>query len=144
MRMQKLVLGLPVAQILPEEINKIFLPKNLGFIDVLSTVRFNIFSLVMDLTCPIPKQKLSTHISRYFCSKLTSIRNGYKCINSNLLTIEKTNRTILQITKNARLKWHDFNILTLHCIVIVIYDHGAKIGFNFNHATAISLCFISC
>ena len=36
--MQKLVLGLSVAQILPEKIVKTFLPKKLGFIDVLSTV----------------------------------------------------------------------------------------------------------
>ena len=38
MRMRKLVLDLSVAQILPEKINKVFLPKKLGFIDVLSTV----------------------------------------------------------------------------------------------------------
>ena len=38
MRMRKLLLDLSVAQILPEKINKIFLPKELGFIDVLSTV----------------------------------------------------------------------------------------------------------
>ena len=38
MMMQKLVLGLSVAQIRPEKINRMFLPKNLGFIDVLSTV----------------------------------------------------------------------------------------------------------
>ena len=38
MRMQKLVLDLSVAQILPGKINKIFLPKKLGFIDVLPTV----------------------------------------------------------------------------------------------------------
>ena len=36
--MRKLVLDLTVAQILPEKINKMFLPKKLGFIDVLSTV----------------------------------------------------------------------------------------------------------
>ena len=33
MRMRKLVLDLSVAQILPEKINKVFLPKKLGFID---------------------------------------------------------------------------------------------------------------
>ena len=38
MRMRKLVLDLSVAQILPEKINKICLPKKLGFIDVLLTV----------------------------------------------------------------------------------------------------------
>ena len=38
MRMRKLVLDLSVAQILAEIINKILLPKKLGFIDVLSTV----------------------------------------------------------------------------------------------------------
>ena len=32
MRMRKLVLDFSVAQILPEKINKMFLPKNLGFI----------------------------------------------------------------------------------------------------------------
>ena len=37
MRMRKLVFDLSVARILPEKINKLFLPK-LGFIDVLSTV----------------------------------------------------------------------------------------------------------
>ena len=37
MRMRKLVLDLSVAQILPEKINKMFLPKKLGFIDVLRT-----------------------------------------------------------------------------------------------------------
>ena len=37
-RMRKLVLGLSVTQILSEKINKRFLPKKLGFIDVLSTV----------------------------------------------------------------------------------------------------------
>ena len=36
--MRKLVLDLSVAQILPKKINKMFLPKRLGFIDVLSTV----------------------------------------------------------------------------------------------------------
>ena len=36
--MQKLVLDLSVTQILPEKINKMFLPKRLGFNDVLSTV----------------------------------------------------------------------------------------------------------
>ena len=36
--MRKLALDLSVAQILPEKINKIFLPKKLGFIDLLSTV----------------------------------------------------------------------------------------------------------
>ena len=39
MRMQKLVLDLSVAQILSEKINKMFLPKKLGFIDMLSTVK---------------------------------------------------------------------------------------------------------
>ena len=34
MRIQKLVLGLSLAQILSEEINKMFSPNNLGFIDV--------------------------------------------------------------------------------------------------------------
>ena len=38
MRMRKLVLDLSVAQIIPEKICKMFLSKNLGFIDVLSTV----------------------------------------------------------------------------------------------------------
>ena len=38
MRMRKLVLNLSVAEILPEKINKMLLPKKLGFIDVLSTV----------------------------------------------------------------------------------------------------------
>ena len=38
MKMQKLALDLSVAQILPEKLNKMFLPKRLGFIDVLSTV----------------------------------------------------------------------------------------------------------
>ena len=38
MRKQKLVLDLSVDQIPPEKINKMFLPKKLGFIDVLSTV----------------------------------------------------------------------------------------------------------
>ena len=38
MRTRKLVFFLSVAQILPEKINKMFLPKKLGFIDVLSTV----------------------------------------------------------------------------------------------------------
>ena len=36
--MRKLVLGVPLAKILPKKINKMFLPKKLGFIDVLSTV----------------------------------------------------------------------------------------------------------
>ena len=40
MRMRKLVLGLSLAQILPEKIDKMFLPKKLGFIDMLSTVFF--------------------------------------------------------------------------------------------------------
>ena len=39
MRIQKLVLDLSVDQILHEKINKMFLPKKLGFIDVLPTVR---------------------------------------------------------------------------------------------------------
>ena len=34
-----MVLGLSAAQILPEKINKMFLPEKLGFIDILSTVR---------------------------------------------------------------------------------------------------------
>ena len=38
MRIRKLVFGLSVAQILPEKISKMFLPKKLGFIDVFSTV----------------------------------------------------------------------------------------------------------
>ena len=38
MRMRKLVLDLSLAQILPAKINKMFLPKKLGFIDVLRTV----------------------------------------------------------------------------------------------------------
>ena len=38
MRMRKLVLDLSVAQILTEKMNKIFLPKEHGFIDVLPTV----------------------------------------------------------------------------------------------------------
>ena len=37
-RMRKLVLDLSVAQILPEKINKMFLTKKLGFIDVLRAV----------------------------------------------------------------------------------------------------------
>ena len=37
-RMRKLVLDLSVNQILSKKINKRFLPKKLGFIDVLSTV----------------------------------------------------------------------------------------------------------
>ena len=38
MRMRKLVLGLSVAQILPEKINKMLFLKNLGFFDVNRTV----------------------------------------------------------------------------------------------------------
>ena len=38
MMMRKLVSGLFVPQILPEKINKTFLPKKLGFIDLLRTV----------------------------------------------------------------------------------------------------------
>ena len=38
MRMRNLVLDLSVARIFPEKINKFFLPKKLGIIDVLSTV----------------------------------------------------------------------------------------------------------
>ena len=38
MRMLKLVLDLSLAQTLSEKTNKLFLPKKLGFIDVLSTV----------------------------------------------------------------------------------------------------------
>ena len=38
MRMRKLVLGLSLAQILPEKINKIHSSNNLGFIDVNRTV----------------------------------------------------------------------------------------------------------
>ena len=41
MRMRKLVLDLSLAQILPEKIKEIFLPKKLGFIDVLRTVGFS-------------------------------------------------------------------------------------------------------
>ena len=41
MRIRKLVLDLSVAQMVPEKIDKIFLPKKLGFIDVLSTVSGN-------------------------------------------------------------------------------------------------------
>ena len=37
--MRKLVLDLSIAQIVPEKINKMFLTKKLGFIDVLSTVK---------------------------------------------------------------------------------------------------------
>ena len=40
MKMQKLVWDLFVAQILPEKINKTFLPKKLWFIDVLSTANY--------------------------------------------------------------------------------------------------------
>ena len=39
MRMRKLVLDLSLAQILPEKINKMLSLNNLGFIDVLSTVK---------------------------------------------------------------------------------------------------------
>ena len=39
-RMPKLVLDFSVALILPEKINKVFLPKMFGFIDVLSTVQW--------------------------------------------------------------------------------------------------------
>ena len=39
MRMRKLVLDLSLAKILPEKINKMFSLNNLGFIDVLSTVK---------------------------------------------------------------------------------------------------------
>ena len=38
MRMRKLVLGLSLAQILPEKINKMLSPNNPGFIDVNRTV----------------------------------------------------------------------------------------------------------
>ena len=38
MRMQKLVLGLSLAQMLPEKINKMFSSNNLRFIDVNRTV----------------------------------------------------------------------------------------------------------
>ena len=38
MRMRKLVLGLSVAQILPEKMNKMLSPNYLGFIDVNQTV----------------------------------------------------------------------------------------------------------
>ena len=38
MRIHKLVLGLSLAQILPEKINKILTPNSLGFIDVNRTV----------------------------------------------------------------------------------------------------------
>ena len=38
MRMQKLVLGLSLAQMLPEKMKKTFLPEKLGSIDVLRTV----------------------------------------------------------------------------------------------------------
>ena len=41
MRMRKLVLNLSVAQILPEQSNKMILLKKLGFIDVLLTVLIN-------------------------------------------------------------------------------------------------------
>ena len=44
MRMRKLVLDLSLAQILPEKINKVFLPKKLGFINVLRTVGSTIFA----------------------------------------------------------------------------------------------------
>ena len=37
-RMRKLVLDLSLTQILPEKNNKMFLPKKLGFIDMLRTV----------------------------------------------------------------------------------------------------------
>ena len=39
MRMQKLVLDLSLAQVLPEKINKILTPNSLGFIDVNQTVK---------------------------------------------------------------------------------------------------------
>ena len=42
MRMRKLVLDLSLAQTFPEKINKMFLPKKLGFIDVLRTVNARI------------------------------------------------------------------------------------------------------
>ena len=38
MRMRKLVLGLSLAQVLPEKINKIHSSNNLGFIDLNRTV----------------------------------------------------------------------------------------------------------
>ena len=44
LRMRKLLLDLFLAQTLPEKINKMCLPKKLGFIDVLSTVFRNVFS----------------------------------------------------------------------------------------------------
>ena len=37
-RMRKLALDLSVAKILREKINEMFLPRKLGFIDVMSTV----------------------------------------------------------------------------------------------------------
>ena len=47
--MRKLVLDLSVAQILPEKINKMFLPKRLGFIDVLSTAHVEVPNLCKNL-----------------------------------------------------------------------------------------------
>ena len=62
MRMQKLVLDLSLAQVLPEKINKILTPNGLGFIDVNRTV-------AMLLLWKSPNQRdqaVKTHFILYF------------------------------------------------------------------------------
>ena len=87
MRMRKLVLDLSVAKILSEKINKMFLPKKLGFIDVLSTVHF----LSMDHLYPPGLEENRAVVDLYpaswICSKIMLLYWTKKLPCSRLITI---------------------------------------------------------
>ena len=76
MRMQKLVLGLSLAQIIPEKIIKMPSPDNLGFIDVNRTVRLTFMAprYVQLQECRISKQNLYGSKHDFFRYSLFSLK----------------------------------------------------------------------
>ena len=73
MRMRKLILGLSLAQVLPEKINKIHSSNNLGFIDVNRTVHFSpIFpiTLALEKSLFVAKHKHAMEIYKEYSKKI--------------------------------------------------------------------------
>ena len=78
MRMRKLILDLSLEQILSDKIKKKFLPKKLGFIDVLRTVRMlktNFWRRTVHFDRII--EKLKRKMTNMFCLSLTIGRQKF-------------------------------------------------------------------
>ena len=87
-RMRKLVLGLSVAQILPEKINKTLSPKKLGFIDVNRTVK-QTFIFSQNNNGLRSKTQNTIHIRMYPKDQLFCDKRKFKRLNKETTWIKR-------------------------------------------------------